>query len=116
MKDNYLYHITNINNIDSIKKNGLIPQIGERRLTCKEVRERHSTDLRISLCKKSDITEWRKVLYKKEIDDNIVVLKVNANKLNLKVRHWANGDEFGCWEIINKEKIEDVVHYTSLIG
>lgn len=114
MEEKFLYHITTNNNIESIKYKGLIPQIGSRRLHCANTAERKSADLRISLCKKDDITSWRQSLYKKEADNNIVILKINYTGLKLKKREWINGTEIGCWENILPERIKEFIPYNKL--
>ena len=83
----YLYHITNRANLDSILKNGLIPQIGKNSLKNNEKRPY------VFLCIKEHIPYWQILL---EIDD-AVILSIDTSGLNIDNSAWI------CYKFLYEE-------------
>ena len=94
------YHITRKENMESNLKNGLIPSIGANRLRCRRRDERESKDARVSLCSFEEIEKWKNNIYKKVDWKDLVVFECVCERSDLRVRHWKNGDEYGCWDVI----------------
>ena len=85
---------------ESIIENGLIPSIGANRLRCRRRDERESKDARVSLCSFEEIEKWKDNIYKKVDWKDLVVFECVCERSDLRVRHWLNGDEYGCWDVI----------------
>ena len=98
------YHITRKENRESILENGLVPFIGANRLRCRRRDERESKDARISLCSFEEIEKWKDNIYKKVDWKDLVVFECVCERSDLRVRHWKNGDEYGCWDVIRDVK------------
>ena len=85
---------------ESILENGLVPSIGAIRLRCRRRDERESKDARVSLCSFEEIEKWKDNIYKKVDWKDLVVFECVCERSDLRVRHWLNGDEYGCWDVI----------------
>ena len=85
---------------ESILENGLVPSIGANRLRCRRRDERESKDARVSLCSFEEIEKWKDNIYKKVDWKDLVVFECVCERSDLRVRHWLNGDEYGCWDVI----------------
>ena len=85
---------------ESILENGLVPSIGANRLRCRRRDERESKDARVSLCSFEEIEKWKDNIYKKVDWKDLVVFECVCERSDLRVRHWLNGDEYGCWNVI----------------
>ena len=94
------YHITRKENRESILENGLVPSIGANRLRCCRRDKRESKDARVSLCSFEEIEKWKDNIYKKVDWKDLVVFECVCERSDLRVRHWKNGDEYGCWDVI----------------
>ena len=94
------YHITRKENRESILENGLVPSIGANRLRCRRRDERESKDARVSLCSFEEIEKWKDNIYKKVDWKDLVVFECVCERSGLRVKHWENGDEYGCWNVI----------------
>ena len=100
MSKSKFYHITRKENRKSILENGLVPSIGANRLRCRRRDERESKDARVSLCSFEEIEKWKDNIYKKVDWKDLVVFECVCERSGLRVKHWENGDEYGCWNVI----------------
>ena len=89
---------------ESILENGLVPSIGANRLRCRRRDERESKDARVSLCSFEELEKWKENIYRKVDWKDIVVFECVCERSDLRVKHWGNGDEYGCWNIIRDVK------------
>lgn len=101
-KPDFLYHITLLENKDSILEKGLLPQTGDRVRKCSYKKERERKDDLISMCEFKDIESWKNCIYKKTEWKDLCVFKVEAKSLKpLYRRKWRNAFEYGFWSPID---------------
>lgn len=102
MRNKIFYHITLLDNLDSILKKGLIPNIGPQCFRCKNdnpiEKLIYLTDLR-------NVQKWKKSLFPN--CRSCVILQVNCNNFSLiKRKKFIEGIEIGCREIIPPKNIK----------
>lgn len=102
MRNKIFYHITLLDNLKSILKEGLIPNIGPQCLRCKNdnpiEKLIYLTDLR-------SVQKWKKSLFSN--CRSCVILQVNCNNFSLiKRKKFIEGIEIGCREIIPPKNIK----------
>lgn len=108
MKDNILYHLTSVDNLPSILRNGIVPSIGDNSRDCNELRPL------IYLCDYDSIPYWSILLGHK------TVLTLNVSDLNLQT-YYYRGRNYSYVESISDSsigeyKIEDITKCTFEYG
>lgn len=66
------------------------------------------------MCDINGLKKWRESIYKRETDNNIAILKIDISNLKIKKRTWAQGFEYGCWDIISMKNIVEIKNYLDL--
>lgn len=94
--DKYVYHITKRSKLESIMRDGLIPQIGDNSELCDEPAEV------VYLCKESDIPYWVVLL------DGDVVLRIENEESEFVYRRFDCYGEFRTHHRIYPDKITEV--------
>lgn len=94
-----LYHLTSIDHLQNIMKNGLIPQVGEN---CKRIGEEKAA---IFLCEKKDVGKWRIMI------GNTILLTLEGIDITaLDKREYPKCSEYRSFKPIAPEHIK-AVHY-----
>ena len=47
-----------------------------------------------------EIEKWKDNIYRKVDWKDLVVFECVCERSDLRVKHWGNGDEYGCWNVI----------------
>ena len=96
MNNKIFYHITLLDNLDSILEKGLIPNIGLQCLRCKND---NSIEKLVYLTDLISVQKWKKSLFPN--CRYCVILQVNYNNFSLiKRKKFIEGIEIGCREVI----------------
>ena len=100
----YGYHITEINNLKLIKKEGLVPKCGKRSREIGDYRKVIYFFPALIL-----MDNWRKVLYKDTNSASLALLRFNLDNVDITITDKDSWDLFGDWytkDPISPEKIE----------
>ena len=103
-RDQYGYHITNIDSMDGIREKGLIPQIGERSKFIGETEESV-----FFICNLYDVREWINAIYYKRNIEELELLRFNIKGLEFHVRGGYSihePQEFYITHSVSPEEIE----------
>lgn len=102
MRNKIFYHITLLDNLNSILKEGLIPNIGPQCLRCKND---NPTEKLIYLTDLKSIWKYKEALFPN--CRSHVILQVNCNNFSLiKRKKFIEGIEIGCREVIPPKNIK----------